>query len=204
MIYSVTPFEVYQKYLSLKQHFNKKEYDYFKFNGKVRANESSFERRKDKHHFVRLSKIYKDEELTNFFVSNFLKTKSLWVGNAAAPEGWQNYVKWKARIQGLSYVFECEIDPLFQAYEEFNIIFNVEDGQHPPLVRHVIAEEVSLETFIILNSILRFIPVFNEKIQETIMWPDLYSMCSKYAPFLNVNKQKYVDILRKQVELHYA
>ena len=122
MIYNVTPFEVYQKYLSLKQHFNKKEYDYFKFNGKVRANESSFERRKDKHHFVRLSKIYKDEELTNFFVSNFLKTKSLWVGNAAAPEGWQNYVKWKARIQGLSYVFECEIDPLFQAYEEFNII----------------------------------------------------------------------------------
>ena len=204
MIYNVTPFEVYQKYLSLKQHFNKKEYDYFKFNGKVRANESSFERRKDKHHFVRLSKIYKDEELTNFFVSNFLKTKSLWVGNAAAPEGWQNYVKWKARIQGLSYVFECEIDPLFQAYEEFNIIFNVEDGQHPPLVRHVIAEEVSLETFIILNSILRFIPVFNEKIQETIMWPDLYSMCSKYAPFLNVNKQKYVDILRKQVEFHYA
>ena len=204
MIYNVTPFEVYQKYLSLKQHFNKKEYDYFKFNGKVRANESSFERRKDKHHFVRLSKIYKDEELTNFFVSNFLKTKSLWVGNAAAPEGWQNYVKWKARIQGLSYVFECEIDPLFQAYEEFNIIFNVEDGQHPPLVRHVIAEEVSLETFIILNSILRFIPVFNEKIQETIMWPDLYSMCSKYAPFLNVNKQKYVDILRKQVERHYA
>ena len=204
MIYNVTPFEVYQKYLSLKQHFNKKEYDYFKFNGKVRANESSFERRKDKHHFVRLSKIYKDEELTNFFVSNFLKTKSLWVGNAAAPEGWQNYVKWKARIQGLSYVFECEIDPLFQAYEEFNIIFNVEDGQHPPLVRHVIAEEVSLETFIILNSILRFIPVFNEKIQETIMWPDLYSMCNKYAPFLNVNKQKYVDILRKQVERHYA
>ena len=204
MIYSVTPFEVYQKYLSLKQHFNKKEYDYFKFNGKVRANESSFERRKDKHHFVRLSKIYKDEELTNFFVSNFLKTKSLWVGNAVAPEGWQNYVKWKARIQGLSYVFECEIDPLFQAYEEFNIIFNVEDGQHPPLVRHVIAEEVSLETFIILNSILRFIPVFNEKIQETIMWPDLYSMCNKYAPFLNVNKQKYVDILRKQVERHYA
>ena len=204
MIYNVTPFEVYQKYLSLKQHFNKKEYDYFKFNGKVRANEFSFERRKDKHHFVRLSKIYKDEELTNFFVSNFLKTKSLWVGNAVAPEGWQNYVKWKARIQGLSYVFECEIDPLFQAYEEFNIIFNVEDGQHPPLVRHVIAEEVSLETFIILDSILRFIPVFNEKIQETIMWPDLYSMCNKYAPFLNVNKQKYVDILRKQVELHYA
>ena len=76
MIYQVTPFEVYQKYLSLKQHFNREEYDYFKFRGKVRANESSFEKRKDKHHFVRLSKIYKDEELTKFLVSNFVKTKS--------------------------------------------------------------------------------------------------------------------------------
>ena len=32
MIPKVTPFEVYQKYLSLKQHFNKVDYDYFKFN----------------------------------------------------------------------------------------------------------------------------------------------------------------------------
>ena len=70
--------------------------------------------------------------------------------------------------------------------------------------RHVFGEEVSLETFIILDSILHFIPDFNEKIQETVIWPDLYSMCLKYAPFLNVNKQKYVDILKKQVELHYA
>ena len=74
MIYQVTPFEVYQKYLSLKQHFNRNEYDYFKFKGKVRASESSFEKRKDKHHFIRLSKIYKEEELTKFLVSNFVKT----------------------------------------------------------------------------------------------------------------------------------
>ena len=75
MIPKVRPFEVYQKYLSLKQHFNKTNYDYFKFNGKVRANESSFDRRRDKHHFVRLSKIYKEEDLTKFLVSNFVKTK---------------------------------------------------------------------------------------------------------------------------------
>ena len=30
------------------------------------------------------------------------------------------------------------------------------------------------------------------------------SMINKYAPFVVVNKQKYVDILKKQVELHYA
>ena len=190
--------------MSLKQHFNRKEYDYFKFNGKVRANESSFGKRKDKHHFIRLSKIYKEDELTKFLVSNFIKTKDMLVGNVTSPEGRSNYIAWKARIQSLPYVFENEVDSLFEENEKFNIIFDVEDGQHPPVLRRVFGEDVSLETFIILDSILHFIPAFNEKIQESVIWPGLYSMCTKYAPFLVVNKQKYVDILKKQVELHYA
>ena len=204
MIYQVTPYEVYQKYLSLKQHFNKKDYDYFKFQGRVRANESSFEKRKDKHHFIRLSKIYKDEELTKFFVSNFVVTKDLWVGNATSPEGRSNYIAWKAKIQSLPYVFENEIGAMFDENEAFNDIFNVEDGQHPPIVRHVFGNEVSLETFVVLDSILNFSPKFNESIEESVIWPELYSMCNNYAPFVVVNKQKYVDILKKQVELHYA
>ena len=204
MIYQVTPYEVYQKYLSLKQHFNKKDYDYFKFQGRVRANESSFEKRKDKHHFIRLSKIYKDEELTKFFVSNFVVTKDLWVGNATSPEGRSNYIAWKTKIQSLPYVFENELEEMFDENENFNDIFNVEDGQHPPIVRHVFGEEVSLETFIVLDSILNFTSKFNEKIEETVIWPELYSMINNYAPFVVVNKQKYVDILKKQVELHYA
>ena len=204
MIYQVTPYEVYQKYLSLKQHFNKKDYDYFKFQGRVRANESSFEKRKDKHHFIRLSKIYKDEELTKFFVSNFVVTKDLWVGNATSAEGRQNYIAWKAKIQSLPYVFENEIEVMFDENENFNDIFNVEDGQHPPIVRHVFGNEVSLETFVVLDSIVNFSSKFNENIEETVIWPELYSMCNNYAPFVVVNKQKYVDILKKQVELHYA
>ena len=181
MIYQVTPYEVYQKYLSLKQHFNKKDYDYFKFQGRVRANESSFEKRKDKHHFIRLSKIYKDEELTKFFVSNFVVTKDLWVGNATSAEGRQNYIAWKAKIQSLPYVFENEIEAMFDENENFNDIFNVEDGQHPPIVRHVFGNEVSLETFVVLDSILNFTSKFNENIEETVIWPELYSMCNNYA-----------------------
>ncbi len=203
MIYQVTPFEVYQKYLSLKQHFNKKEYDYFKFKGRVRASESAFEKRNDKFHFIRLSKIYKDDELIKFFVSNFIKTNDLWVGNITSTEGRQNYITWKAKIQGLPYVFESEINTLFDQSSEFNLLFECRDGQHPIVLRRVFGEEVSLETFIILDSILNFTSNFNEKIEESVMWPNLYSMCNKYAPFLVVNKQKYVDILKKQVELHY-
>jgi len=204
MIPKVTPFEVYQKYLSLKQHFNKTDYDFFKFKGKVRASESSFEKRKDKHHFIRLSKIYKEEELTKFLVSNFVKTSDLWVGNITSPEGRENYIAWKAKIQSLPYVFQNEIDEIFDDTNEFNELFECVDGQHPPVLRLVFGGDLSIESFIIMDSILRFSSTFNEKIEESVMWPNLYSMCLKYAPFLIVNKQKYVDILKKQVELHYV
>ena len=151
-----------------------------------------------------MSKIYKDEELTKFLVSNFVKGREMWVGNVTSPEGRSNYIAWKAKIQSLPYVFENEIGAMFDENDNFNIIFKVEDGQHPPLVRYVFGEEVSLETFIVLDSILNFTSKFNENIEETVIWPELYSMCNNYAPFVVVNKQKYVDILRKQVELHYA
>ena len=204
MIPKVEPFEVYQKYLSLKQHFSKKDYDYFKFNGKVRASASSFEKRKDKHHFIRLSKIYKDEEITKFFVSNFVKSNELWIGNLTAPEGRENYISWKAKIQSLPYVFESEIDSLFSDSDDFNSLFDCLDGQHPRLLRSVFGGDLSVESFIIMDSILQFASKFNEEIEESVIWPELYSMCTNYAPFLVVNKQKYVDILKKQVELHYA
>ena len=203
MIPKVTPFEVYQKYLSLKQHFNKVDYDYFKFKGKVRANANSFENRKDKHHFVRLSKIYKEEDLTKFFVSNFVKSSDLWIGNLTSPEGRENYVSWKAKIQSLPYVFENEVDEILDDVNDFNTLFDCVDGQHPPVLRSVFGGDLSIESFIIMDSILRFSSVFNEKIEESVMWPNLYSMGNKYAPFLVVNKQKYVDILKKQVDLHY-
>jgi len=203
MIPKVTPFEVYQKYLSLKQHFNKVDYDYFKFRGKVRANANSFENRKDKHHFVRLSKIYKEEDLTKFFVSNFVKSSDLWIGNLTSPEGRENYISWKSKIQSLPYVFENEVDEILDDYDDFNTLFDCVDGQHPPVLRSVFGGDLSIESFIIMDSILRFTSIFNEKIEESVMWPNLYSMCLKYAPFLVVNKQKYVDILKKQVDLHY-
>ena len=201
MIPKVTPFEVYQKYLSLKQHFNKVDYDYFKFKGKVRANASSFENRKDKHHFVRLSKIYKEEDLTKFFVSNFVKSSDLWIGNLTSPEEEKLYlmeVK-DPDLHMFSRMRLMRFLMIIMILIHFLIVWMV--NIHLCFVG--ICGDLSIESFIIMDSILRFSSVFNQKIEESVMWPNLYSMCIKYAPFLVVNKQKYVDILKKQVELHY-
>jgi hypothetical protein len=44
----MSAFEVYKDYLALKNHFSNKNYDYFKYKGKVRTSIDSFNKRKDK------------------------------------------------------------------------------------------------------------------------------------------------------------
>ena len=48
-----TPFEVYTKYLALKNHFESKSYDYHKYGGKVRATTPDFMVEKHNHFFKR-------------------------------------------------------------------------------------------------------------------------------------------------------
>ena len=52
----MSPFEAYKLYTAIKNHFTTESYDYFKYNGKVRASEHTFETRKDKYMFYKLSK----------------------------------------------------------------------------------------------------------------------------------------------------
>ena len=79
----VTPFDTYQHYLSLKNHFTNPKYDFFKYGAKTRASMASFNKRKDKYWFEKTSRKYSDEEVVDFLVSNFTAAdnpQNLWIG----------------------------------------------------------------------------------------------------------------------------
>ena len=65
----VTPFEVYQTYLSFKNHFTKEKYDYFKYSGKTNASLNSFNKRRDKYFFEKMSRQKNDDEIKAYFLS---------------------------------------------------------------------------------------------------------------------------------------
>ncbi len=58
----MTGYEAFSLYESLKLHFNKDSYDFFKYNGKTNVTVTSFENRKDKYHFYKLSRKYSDKQ----------------------------------------------------------------------------------------------------------------------------------------------
>ena len=59
-------------------------------------------------------------------------------------------------------------------------------------------EEVHLETVVILNSILGFIPRESKKISDTIIWPDTRRLIEKYTPFVNFKFDKCKNLLIKR------
>ena len=194
------PFEVYRTYLSVRNHFTRDNYDFFKFGGKTKVSSGAFDKRKDRYIFDKISKDFRDEEVPLLFVSNFVAKEKFWIGNVLSEESRNIYITWRKRIQSLSYGFKNDVELIDQEINDreisFNDVFKVQDGQHPIILRLALANLISLESFLILNKILDFFPQSNLQIGETIIWPDFYKNCVKYETFVKVDTTQFKFILK--------
>lgn len=195
----MTPFEVYKNYLAFKNHFTKKEYDYFKYCGKSRASLESFHKRKDRFFFEKTSRQKSDDEIKFYFVANFVEcsdSQTLWIGEII-KNGESTYKEWMKKIQSLSYLFQTEIN-VFVNKENFNQLFECKKGQHPELLKLYLQKAITLETMVILNSILNYVKDFDAKLTDPV-WETVSLKIKKYTPFLNIDVAKYKKTLKEIV-----
>ncbi len=184
-------FEAYKHYLALKSHFTTKSYDFFKYNGAVKARRDKFDSRNDKYFFHKLSK---HKDLTNFLVALFVYGKQdVWVGDLLRNEESEKlYKEWLRVKESLTYVFTNDLDKFGDSIIDN---FIVVDGQHPQALKMLLRKEIHIETFIILNDILRFTPMWNKEITDQVIWPDVRQKCKKYHPFMHYEKETFKKVL---------
>jgi hypothetical protein len=190
----MTGFEAYQNFLSLKQHFNHESYDYFRYNGKLRLNPSTFESKKDRFFFDKLAK---KKDVIGYIVANLLVDNCNWIGDLFSDKAENNYTEWLKRKESLSYIFTGDISNLG---DDFNKNLIVVDGQHPPLLKLLRQKKISLETVVILNDIVNFLPHWKKSIKDSVVWPNYYRKTLKYKPFLEYNKPKLKKLLKERFE----
>jgi hypothetical protein len=186
----MNPFEAYKLYTAIKNHFTTESYDYFKYNGKIRASEHTFETRKDKYMFYKLSK--RDDAL-DYLVANLSEHPGLWVGELFDPKHELVYSSFKKRKESLTYVFKNDIEHLL---EDFDSNFQVQDGDYPYLLKLLVQGKITKETFIIINDCVRFFGKWNKQISDPVLWPKIALNCKKLYPFLEYDKAKYCEVLR--------
>ena len=185
----VDPYEVYIKYLALKSHFSDLNYDYFKYNGKVKAWRSTFDTRKDKYFFYKLSK---KKDPIEYLVANFIGSNDFYIGNIRADESDQIYMDYKKRKESLSYVFKSDLSKM---KENFNDNIVVPDNEHPYLLRLYMRGDISLETLTLINKCVNIFDYWDKELKDDIMWPDIKLKAVKYDPFMSVDINKYREII---------
>ena len=124
----VTPFEVYTTYLGMKNHFTKDKYDFVKYSGKTRASVASFNKRRDRYFFERMSRKKDDHEIVNYFIANFTSHDDpgkVWIGEII-ENGETNFKDWQRRNQSLSYIFGNEVESIFTR-DNFDSYFHTQD-----------------------------------------------------------------------------
>jgi len=186
-------YSAYITYLALKQHFTT-DYDYIKYRGKVKANQDSFLKRRDKFFFAKLEKRYSKDELIYYFVSNFIDHDNVWSGNLVSESSESIYHDWKKRIQSLSYRFTQDCESLTDY--KFDDLFKVEDYSHPLLLRKMMQKQICIETVIIMDNVLTFIKKWDKIIDDDLIWPKQRQLLENYKPFMSIDNGKYKKIMK--------
>lgn len=186
----MSAFECYKEYLALKNHFSKPDYDYFKYNGKLRVNVDSFNTRKDKLFFQKLAK---HPDVHNFLIANLSENEKHWIRDLAYSENAEKtYKNWLKRQQSLSYIFKQELGKLDS---DFNHNFIVKNNEHPLLLKLFLAKEISLETLCLLLEFTGAKKHWDSKMQYDLVYDSIKIKIEKYTPFIKADKDKLKKIV---------
>jgi len=185
----MTPFEVYQCHVAMRKHFLNDSFDYVKYKGKIRLKLETFQKRRDRFVFEKLSK---HENPKFLILANLLEDHKFWLTTDGYGSANAVYERWLKKIQSLSYMFRNELEELD---DDFDKNFIVSDGQHPSLLQLYLAQKISLETLTILIDVTECDRYWRCKLGNDVITNDVLYKVAKYKPFLHYDKMRITSII---------
>ena len=187
-------------YLAMKQHFSNPKFDFFQYNGQVKAKEETYQQRNDFWFFETIAKKLSSEEVQDFLLASFIYSKDptkIWIGDIKRS-GSDRWMALQKQRQSMSYIVEQDLGHVADYMEakgnSFNDLFETL-GSHPPLLKLHVKGDVSLETMVVMDICLKFIPIWDEKLTDPL-WESISMKIKKYKPFLSIPSNKYRKIMK--------
>lgn len=186
-----TGYEAYILYLALQKHFSS-DYDFFKYNGKVKASVQAYEGRQDIFAFEKLVKIVDvKEDLMDFFVSHFIEDSKAYI--RSMQKGTMD--KWRAHLRQMPTQFKEDMYAIKRAgpAECMSVANDI-----PLIHKKVIDGEISIESVVLLNCLYPFMEKHEKTVDVPFVWPDHVKKIKKYSPFVlqKLDYKYYEEIAR--------
>lgn len=195
-------YQAYQIYQSLKLHFTS-DYDAVKYNYKTAVKRDTFERRRDRYFFEKLSRKYNKEKLIDFFTANLIADTNVWIGDMKD----QVYNDYISRFDKLTYMFIQDIKLISEKEYSFDEICKTSDNNSTnPLLESLRAQEISIETVVLIDILVNFLRTLKVKINDPLgINKDLINLLLKYKLIMQqrplprgVLKQKLLNTFTNQ------
>jgi len=193
--------DVYRTYLAFKQHFSNPNFDFFQYDGKVKAKEETYQQRSDFWFFETLARKLTDQEVKEYMLASFVSAEDpskVWIGHIKRS-GKDCWLDWQKQQSSLGYIVEQDLNAMVQHMEakgySFNSLFETLGG-HPPLLKLFVSKRISLETLVILDMVLGFGKQWDKQLIDPL-WEMVSFKIKKYKPFLSINTSKYKFLIKK-------
>lgn len=170
-------YEVYIMYLALQRHFSTS-YDYFQYNGKVKASVEAYSSRSDVYSFEKVTKIIKKEDREDFFVAHFLDNPKEWIKNMSRSK----FEEYMSVYKQFPIRFKQDME-FIKMNNPSSLVWS-DTNQIPLIHRYVLDQTLSMESVVMLDVLFPFIDNHEETIKVPFVWPDYINKIKKYRPFV--------------------
>ena len=170
-------YQTYQIYQSLKLHFTS-DYDAVKYNFKTAVRQDTFERRRDRYFFEKLSRRFNKEKLIQYFTANLVKDPNVWIGDMK-DSIYDDYV---ARYDKLTYMVTQDMKLMTEKGYSFNQICSTSDNNSTnPLLESLRSDEIHPESVVLVDILVNFLNrLKGELIDPLGINKDLIDLLLKY------------------------
>lgn len=180
--------KVKEEYQAIKLHFSSKNYNYNKYQGKVKA--SQF---KD---IIPYAMIAKDKHQTDFpifFLPGIFRNPKMPIEQFLTADYISSWRYWLAYQNAPTYIFKQElydVDKYLKSkHIPFDELFKVSNNELPIIYKLLVRQEVSPQTIFYLNQVLNFYQI-NSSIQEKILFPKLENRLKKLETFIRIKPKE--------------
>ena len=113
------------------------------------------------------------------------------------------YDEYRIKMDSFSLHFQRNIKVIVEYLREYNLQFNdlfeCDGINHPPILKLLLGEDISLETFTVMDVCLNFTKSIDKKLIDPI-WKDQKTLCYNYKPFLEVNVNESRQLIKEVLD----
>ena len=203
-------FRAWKTYHGMYLHFTGS-YDYFKYFGNapwgtISSMEKYFAKFEHKTgfswqrgFFTSLGKkMTKEHDLIYYYLSQLTRGKNY-------PSEFLDdyYDEYRIKMESFSLHLQRNMKVVVEYMKEydmkFNDLFECDGINHPPILKLLLGEDISLETFTVMDVCLDFTKQIDKKLIDPI-WRDQKTLCYNYKPFLEVNVNESRQLIKEVLD----